>query len=125
MDSPDPGGGDPGRGCSDLPGDLEKAEAVGMTQVEKRARQREASRKAWLNWLGLISCSRCGYHRTFAAIDAHHIGAKRFPIAVFIGGKPCNEENQILLTAELENCVWLCRNCHAEIHEGLKERLVQ
>ena len=62
-------------------------------------------------------CSKCGYDRCYAALEFHH-------------SDPSKKETGIsrLLTGRIEKaveeakkCVLVCRNCHAEIHESLKE----
>ena len=58
------------------------------------------------------ACSKCGYQRYCGALDIHHVDASR---------KDTNFRNmrgwswpRVLL--EIERCVLLCKNCHAELH---------
>jgi hypothetical protein len=56
-------------------------------------------------------CSNCGYNKNYAALTFHHrAGRKAFRIGC---GKPMKWEKVL---AELEKCVLLCLNCHAEEH---------
>jgi len=65
-------------------------------------------------------CSKCGYNKCIASLDFHHRdpSTKLFGIADGIARKsPSNHET---LYAELDKCDLLCRNCHQEIHYGVK-----
>lgn len=58
------------------------------------------------------SCEICGYNGSLTALSFHHIGAdKRFSIA---GGHNRAWDS---ICHELEKCVLLCQNCHAEVHD--------
>lgn len=62
-------------------------------------------------------CYICGYNRVMKALDFHHLNAedKEFNISsTFLTQKAWDT---ILL--ELVKTMCVCRNCHAEIHEGL------
>lgn len=60
-------------------------------------------------------CVKCGESRP-AVIEFHHIdpATKEFNLAYVVsnGSKP-----KEVIYAELEKCVCLCANCHAEFHE--------
>ena len=60
-------------------------------------------------------CAICGYSRCMRALIFHHPDPtqKEFPIASFL----CCALNT--LKNEIDKCVLLCSNCHAEIHDGL------
>ena len=65
-------------------------------------------------------CERCGYSRCQDALHFHHIdeSKKRFGIASAAGFRPWEE-----IAEELEICILVCSNCHAEIHSAeTKER---
>jgi transposase len=61
-------------------------------------------------------CAICGYDRCVAALHFHHIdpASKRFHLSM-------QGVTRALATAraEMEKCVLLCANCHAEVESGL------
>lgn len=61
-------------------------------------------------------CERCGYDRCTAALSFHHTGEKRFNVA------GSQHRSWPVLMAELNKCILLCMNCHAEEHDELTER---
>lgn len=62
-------------------------------------------------------CHLCGYSRCLQALCFHHIdeSSKRFDFA----GSHLRSWRS--LTAELEKCLLLCQNCHAEVHDERNE----
>lgn len=60
-------------------------------------------------------CCVCGYKRYVGALDFHHIDpeTKDFAIAQLRSYKWDN------IKPELDKCILVCKNCHAEIHHGL------
>jgi transposase len=60
-------------------------------------------------------CIVCGYNKYFGALDFHHLdpSKKEFNIGRL---KTYSIDK---LKTELDKCVCVCRNCHAEIHHGL------
>ena len=61
---------------------------------------------------GPIACTRCGYNKSFAALDWHH----RDPnIKDPQWNKGWNYER---LKTELDKCDLVCSNCHRELHHG-------
>ena len=62
-------------------------------------------------------CSVCGYNKCASALDFHHNnGNKKFNI----GGITRIISDSQRIKKEIDKCIILCRNCHAELHE--KER---
>ena len=58
-------------------------------------------------------CSICGYNRNHKALVFHHLKDKvHSPSAMFSRGLPANE-----IKDELDKCLLVCANCHAEIHD--------
>jgi hypothetical protein len=59
-------------------------------------------------------CLLCGYARSEAALDFHHLdpSEKEFAISGSLRAR-----KRVL--AEIDKCVLLCKNCHAEIHAGV------
>lgn len=63
------------------------------------------------------SCQICGYMRCQNALHFHHIDAsrKKFTISDAVRKKFTQEE----INEEIQKCILVCANCHAEIHAGL------
>ena len=59
-------------------------------------------------------CQICGYDKCLRALVFHHINPdeKKFSIS----SKVRNKEDMF---KEVDKCIIVCANCHAEIHEGL------
>lgn len=60
------------------------------------------------------SCIICGYSKSVWALAFHHVHSKEFTIA-----HRGHTRSWKKLKAELDKCVLLCHNCHAEYHAGL------
>lgn len=60
-------------------------------------------------------CQRCGYSKCTAALHFHHLipEHKEFALSSAIN------KNWMLVLKELDKCVLLCANCHAEEHHRL------
>lgn len=74
---------------------------------------RRRTKQKLIEFLG-GSCSKCGYNRSTAALEFHHLDPdkKDFTIA----GKSWSFEK---LKEEVSKCVLVCSNCHREIHAGV------
>lgn len=64
-------------------------------------------------------CNRCGYNKCIGALQFHHIDEtkKDFEIADYSCAKYLHLDE---LYKEVDKCILLCANCHAEEHEKLK-----
>ena len=60
-------------------------------------------------------CSECGYDKCIRALQFHHLDPNEKDFG--IGGKSVSLEK---LKKEVDKCILVCGNCHAEIHEGLR-----
>lgn len=56
-------------------------------------------------------CQHCGYDKSIVALHSHHLRDKDFPLS-----KAAHKAWSVV-EVELEKCVLLCSNCHAEEHE--------
>lgn len=57
-------------------------------------------------------CCRCGYSKNYSALQFHHLSDKNFPLdSRNIGNRSLKS-----LEKELDKCILLCANCHAEEH---------
>jgi len=62
-------------------------------------------------------CERCGYNKSFGALQFHHINPDEKDF--IIGGKSYSIER---LKKEADKCILVCANCHIEIHEELRNK---
>lgn len=62
-------------------------------------------------------CEGCGYNRTATALQFHHLDPTQKEFALAKNGHTRSWDR---VKAELDKCVLLCANCHAEVHEGLR-----
>lgn len=61
-------------------------------------------------------CSFCGYNRSYAALDFHHIDENSKNFGLSQNGITRSWEKT---KKELDKCILVCANCHREIHVGL------
>lgn len=61
-------------------------------------------------------CVRCGYDKCFDALEFHHTDpdTKEFSLGQARG------YNYEKLKAEMDKCILVCRNCHAELHHEMR-----
>ena len=84
-------------------------------KVRERAKKYYKKRSQLIsNYKLLKGCAICGYNKCASALCFHHNGDKKFDIAMGhgVGFKE--------LKKEVEKCVVICANCHAELHEKIK-----
>lgn len=80
------------------------------TNEQTLERQRNVKQQA-LEYKG-GKCSICGYNKCQAALQFHHIDPIQKDFS--ISGHKCMSFNTI--KPELDKCILVCSNCHAEIH---------
>ncbi len=63
-------------------------------------------------------CRECGYNKCFRALHFHHIDPKTKEFIIF-EGRPGYKKtrNWEKLKLEIDKCILLCANCHAELHD--------
>lgn len=57
-------------------------------------------------------CFKCGYNKNYSALHFHHLHDKSFPL----DSRNIGNRSKISLLKELDKCILLCANCHAEEH---------
>lgn len=60
------------------------------------------------------SCQVCGYNRSMRAMSFHHVNPLEKDFGISASIRAWDK-----IQAELDKCVLLCANCHAEVHDGL------
>lgn len=55
----------------------------------------------------------CGYNKCNTALEFHHIEPKEKSFAI---STDIHTKSEVELKQELDKCILVCRNCHAEIH---------
>lgn len=60
-------------------------------------------------------CIICGYNKCLDAFNFHHINPEE-KLFTLSGSWHLSKEN---INKEIEKCVLLCANCHAEVHNGM------
>lgn len=63
-------------------------------------------------------CAVCGYGRSLAALEFHHVDPADKRFALSLRGVTRSIEKA---RAEAQKCVLLCANCHAEVESGVLE----
>jgi len=88
-----------------------RGRACASCQVNRRRFERKLD---IVDYLG-GECSKCGYKKSVTALEVHHLdpSIKQFNIS------GSHTRSWKILTAELDNCVLLCSNCHRETEYGI------
>lgn len=94
--------------------DCKNADTNRRHQSYLRQQDRGLRRKRALVEASGGGCVRCGYRRNLAALAWHHCepSRKRFQLDLRnISNRSADE-----IRSEVEKCILVCANCHAEIH---------
>jgi 5-methylcytosine-specific restriction endonuclease McrA len=88
---------------------------VKKSKNNRQNKNRYFLRKKYKMHLG-GKCSICGYHKCLNALHFHHKNPseKNFLISNAIWGKDNLSESEIM--NEINKCILVCANCHAELH---------
>lgn len=85
-----------------------------------QAKRRKKRRQQILDHAG-GKCQLCGYDICSKALSFHHKDprAKEFPIA----GSGLRSWEKV--REEIDKCILVCMNCHAEIHDGMHPEMLE
>jgi hypothetical protein len=61
-------------------------------------------------------CVVCGYNKCFRALEFHHLDPTKKDFGISERGITWSWDR---IVCELDKCILLCSNCHAELHSGL------
>ncbi len=89
--------------------------------IKAVAKRRKAIKEKAIEYLG-GKCFFCGYDRSYAALDFHHIDESSKKFGLSQDGLTRSWEKTKL---ELDKCILVCANCHREIHVGLLQPSVE
>ncbi len=81
------------------------------------AKRRKKIRDMALEYGGR-NCIVCGYNRCTLAMVFHHLDPSKKDFGLSAEGITRSWEKT---RAELDKCVLLCSNCHAEVHDGITQ----
>ena len=89
--------------------------------IKAVARRRKRLREQAVKYKG-GKCIFCGYSRCQAALDFHHLDAKKKDFGISMDGITRSWAKTV---KELDKCVLVCSNCHREIHAGILQPSVE
>ena len=77
--------------------------------------KRRAIKKVLIEYKG-GKCCRCGYNKSMRALEFHHTD----PNIKDFGISHCLTRSMEELKQEVDKCILVCSNCHAEIHDEIE-----
>lgn len=80
------------------------------------AKRRREMRKMAIEYGG-GKCQKCGYKKCVGALTFHHLDPSKKDFSLSANGITRSWEKT---KAELDKCIFLCMNCHAEEHSKIK-----
>ena len=85
-----------------------------LTPSEVVSIKRRAIKKALVDYKG-GQCCRCGYNKSLRALEFHHLDSNEKDFTI----SRCITKSMDTLKQEVDKCILVCSNCHAEIHDEL------
>ena len=64
-------------------------------------------------------CVKCGYNKSNAALQFHHLDPEEKDFQFSKYRLTSFEKNKDKIMKELDKCILVCANCHAEIHSAM------
>lgn len=89
-----------------------KCKKCGVEAVQKR---RDRLKELAVEYKG-GKCEVCGYNKCLKALEFHHLNPNEKDFGISQKGYTRSWEK---VKSELDKCIMLCSNCHAEFHAGL------
>jgi hypothetical protein len=91
--------------------------------AKTRRKYKIVCRMVWDNYIkdsGFTECSICGYNKCTQSLGFHHtdLTNKTITIARITREAPTPERLK-LFDEEVVKCIYVCSNCHGEIHHSL------
>ncbi len=94
--------------------DGNKCNKITITRTQSVINWRKRKKIELINYKGGC-CEKCGYNKSITALQFHHRDPKEKDFG--IGGKSYSIDR---LKKEVDKCILVCANCHAEIHDEIK-----
>lgn len=91
----------------------DRAEYLKRAVAERRRRL-----KAMAIEYGGGECQLCGYKKCLRALSFHHLDPAQKDFGLSARGLTRSWEK---MQPEIDKCILVCANCHAEIHAGLRK----
>lgn len=91
-----------------------KCNRVKVSNSKSVVNWRKRSKQKLVDYKGGC-CEKCGYNKTVAALQFHHLDPNEKDFT--IGGSSYSFER---LKIEVDKCIMVCATCHIEIHEELR-----
>ena len=88
-----------------------------MTHSQAVTIKRRAIKNALIKYKG-GKCERCGYDKCTRALEFHHLDPSKKDFGISKNLCKSMEKQK----AEVDKCILLCSNCHAEVHQELYEQ---
>ena len=92
------------------------SQTKGFTHAEIVTYKRNSMKKALVKYKG-GACCKCGYNKCLRALEFHHLDENEKDFGI---SKTCKDFDD--LKKEVDKCILVCSNCHAEIHEELDNK---
>lgn len=86
-------------------------------QNKKVYKRRAKLKQMALDYMGK-KCQICGYDKCSRALVFHHINPEEKDFNIYSAN--CSWDK---IKKELDKCILLCSNCHAEIHDKIDEKI--
>lgn len=90
----------------------DRAEYIKSAVAKRRRKMREMAIE-----YGGGKCQRCGYKKCVGALTFHHLDPSKKDFGVSANGIT---RSWLKTKAEIDKCILLCMNCHAEEHVSMK-----
>lgn len=91
----------------------DRAEYLREAVKKRRKKLREMARE-----YGGGKCAICGYKKSPRALTFHHLDPKEKDFGLSVKGLTRSWEK---MRKEIDKCILLCANCHAEVHDGITQ----
>lgn len=80
--------------------------------------RKNITKKTFLEYKGLNGCEKCGYNKCMGSLDFHHpySNEKDFQLSNISAIYNSVYDLKDKIENELDKCVVVCKNCHAELH---------
>jgi hypothetical protein len=85
---------------------------------EKVKLWRKATKRRMIEAMG-GKCQCCGYNKCDETLDFHHINPEEKEM--HLGSIRASPRKWNMIARELRKCVLVCRNCHGELHYGVRK----